>query len=477
MSSKYDLIVIGSGSGGLGIATGMLELDFKVLLVDKSSEKIGGECLNTGCVPSKALLHIAKEIYQARQAHDYGLKVTGEVNIEKVWNSVTKRQEKIREHENAEYLRRKGMEVILGVASFHNKNSVKINGKIFKARKIVIATGSSPRKLNIKGLENIPSFTNENIFEIDFIPKNFVFLGAGPVSIEIAQAFARLGSKVTVVHRGKHILKREDPYIREVLLKKLKEESIEFLFETEVKSITEEKKLELKTNNNKENSSIAADAIFFGIGRELDFSSLDLEKARIKLKDGKIAINKKLQTSNKKIFVSGDATDSMKFSHAAEMHNMLLLNNFFSPLKKKLSFEKFSWVTFTDPELATFGLNEQELNNRNKKYERLELNFEEADRAITDNYGYGRILLFIEKKKINARSAKILGGSMVAPKAGEICQELILANSAEISVNNILNKIYPYPTATNINKIILRKRMLKDVKPWLKKFLQFLYKI
>jgi len=228
MSSKYDLIVIGSGSGGLGIAMGMLELGFKVLLVDKSSEKIGGECLNTGCVPSKVLLHIAKEIYQARQAPNYGLKVTGEVNIEKVWNSVTKRQEKIREHENAEYLRRKGMEVILGVASFHNKNSVKINGKIFKARKIVIATGSSPRKLNIKGLENIPSFTNENIFEIDFIPKNFVFIGAGPVSIEMAQAFARLGSKVTVVHRGKHFLKREDLYISEVLLKKLEEESIKF---------------------------------------------------------------------------------------------------------------------------------------------------------------------------------------------------------------------------------------------------------
>ena len=477
MYSKYDLIVIGAGSGGLGIAMGMLELGFKVLLVDKSSEKIGGECLNTGCVPSKALLHIAKEIHQARLAKNYGLKVSEEVDIEKVWNSVTKRQEKIRKHENAEYLRKKGMEVVLGTASFQDKNSLQINGKVFKARKIVIAIGSSPRKLKIKGLENISSFTNQNIFEMGFIPENFVFIGAGPVSIEMAQAFARLGSKVTVVHRGKHILKREDPYISEVLLKKLEEESIEFLFETEVKSITEEKKLVLETKNNKEHSSIAADAIFFGVGRILDFSSLKPERAQIKLKDGKIAINEKLQTSNKNVFVSGDAADTLKFSHAAEMHNKLLLNNFFSPIKKKLSFEKFPWVTFTDPELATFGQNEKQLKKQNIKYERLELNFEEADRAITDNYAYGRLLLFIEKKKINIRNAKILGGSMVAPNAGEISQELILATSAEISISNLLNKIYPYPTAANLNKIILRKRMLKEVKPWLKNLLQYLYKI
>lgn len=473
--NRFDLIVIGSGSGGLGAALGMLKMGFKVLMIDKSADKIGGECLNTGCVPSKAFLHAANSIYQSRYVDQFGLKVEGKVSIEKVLKYVKQRQNEIRAHENVDYLKKLGLDIVLGRAVFHSKNSVEVDRKVYSAKNIVIATGSAPRKLKVKGIENSRTYTNESIFDIDFLPENFLFVGAGPVSIELGQAFSRLGSKVTIIDRGKRILKKEDPYIVEVLQKQLENEKIQFYFETEIEEIKANNRVILKSKGT-ELETISTDAIFMGIGRVLNFEDLQLNKAAIKTKKGKIVLNSKLQTTNKNVYVCGDAADNLKFSHAAEMHNMLLINNFLSPIKKKLDFEHFPWVTFTNPEIASFGLNEKQLKEKNMDYERLETDFSELDRAITDNYQYGRLLLFIEKKSISVGSAKILGGSMVAPHAGEMAQELFLANTAGIPIKKLVNKIYPYPTATNINKLLIRNRMLEDLKPWMKKLVQFYYK-
>lgn len=472
---SFDIIVIGAGSGGLGAALGMLELGFNVLLIDRAAEDIGGECVNTGCIPSKALLHIAKQIHDARSSSRFGLNIEGKVDIEEIKNYIVEKQEKIKEHENAEYLRKKGMNVVLGEASFVSKSEVRVGDEIYKAKNIVIATGSSPRKIEIPGADALPIFTNVDIFNIDFIPKNFVFIGAGPVSIELGQAFSRLGSKVTIVNRGKQILKKEDPKISEILQKKLEEENIEFVFESEVEKVEGNTAI-LKTKSG-ERSNIPVDAIFMGLGRKLNFESLNLEKVGIKTEEGKIVLNEKLQTTNKKVFVSGDAADNLKFSHAAEMHNMLLLNNFISPVKKKLNFDHFPWVTFTDPQVATFGLNEKKLKDRKISYERLETSFAEDDKAVTDDYEYGKLILFIEKKRFNSGGAKILGGSMIAPHAGEIVQELILANVAGVKLKTFMNKVYPYPTAGNINKITSRNRFLKQLTPWMKKMMVRWYRI
>ncbi|CAM4060237.1 dihydrolipoyl dehydrogenase family protein [Gillisia hiemivivida] len=476
IKNKYDLIVIGAGSGGLGIALGMLEMGFKVLMVDKSEEKIGGECLNTGCVPSKALIHVANIIHQSTKASDFGIKSSGAPNIHKVKKYIESKQNTIRRHENVDYFREKGLDVVIGTAQFSSKNSLEINNGEYSAKNIIIATGSKPRQIEIEGLKPEITFTNESIFEIDFIPKNFLFIGAGPVSMELGQAFSRLGSKVFIVDRGERILKKEDPVISEVLFKKLEEENITFYLNAEVEKITNDGLAEIK-NKQGELVRQPIDAVFMGIGRELNFESLQLEKAEIKTVDGKIVLNNKLQTSNKNVFVSGDAADNFKFSHAAEMHNMLLLNNFLSPFKKKLEKDKFPWVTFTNPEVATFGLGEIQLINKSINYERLEIDFSENDRGTTDDFEYGKLLLFIEKKMFLAGSAKILGGSLVAPNAGEIAQELILVNSAGIAIKKIMNKTYPYPTAADLHKKIIRDRMVKDLKPWMKKVAQMLYNI
>ncbi len=473
---EYDLITIGAGSGGLGISLAMLELGFKPLLIDESPKRIGGECLNTGCIPSKALLHVAKIIHNTEKAKRFGVNSAGSVSIDKVLQYVRNKQDHIRKHENIKYLQKKGIKIVLGTARFSSVNSVTVDDKKYRGKKFVIATGSAPKTVDVKGLDSVQTYTNENIFNIDFIPDNFIFIGAGPVSIELGQAFSRLGSKVTIIDRGSHILKKEDPVISDVLHQKLKEENITFYFKAELDKIVSGAEALLKFKEGR-TLSIPVNAIFMGIGRALNFDSLQLKKAGIQTENGTIKLNKKLQTTNKRVFVSGDAADNLKFSHAAEMHNTLLLNNFLSPLKKKLNLEHFPWVTFTDPEIATFGLNEKRLKEKNIAYEKLEMDFSEIDRAVTDDYQYGKMILYIEKKRFNISAAKILGGSMVAPNAGEIFQELLLANSSGISVKEILNKIYPYPTAANAHKKILRDRMIKEIRPWMKQLIKWVYKI
>lgn len=473
---KYDLIVIGAGSGGLGAAMGMNKLGFKVLLIDKKAENIGGECLNTGCVPSKALLHVTKEIHSARKSRRFGLDINGIVDIDKVKDYIQQKQEKIRIHENVDFLQEEGIEVVLGTAAFTGRKELKVDNRVYKAGNIIIATGSSPRTIDIPGADALPVYTNESLFDIDFIPQNFVFIGAGPVSMEMAQAFSRLGSKVNVIVRGERILKKEDQEFSEILFKKLQEEGIDFYFHSEVKEIKGSKNALLKTSSGEE-KLLPVDAIFMGLGRTLDFSSLDLDKAGVEMKEGKIVLNERLQTSNRNIFVSGDAADNLKFSHAAELHNMLLINNFLFPKKKQLNFDHFPWVTFTDPEVATFGLNEKKLKEKKIKYELLETHFDAVDRAVTDDYEYGKIILFIEKKSINPSNARILGGSIVAPNAGEIAQELILANVSGIKLQKFMDKIYPYPTAGNINKVLARNRILKEISPWMKRLLRTWYRL
>lgn len=471
---KYDLIVIGAGSGGLGAALGMQKLGMDVLLIDRNSQSIGGECLNTGCVPSKALIHIAKQVHQAKLANKLGLEISGPVNIDKVKDYIQKKQATIKAHENVAYLRGKGLDIELGEASFHSRDSITVNGNIFTGLHIIIATGSTPRTISIPGTEDIPIFTNESIFEIDFIPKNFVFIGGGPVSVELGQAFSRLGSKITIIDRGQRILKKEDVKVSNILMNQLEKEDVNFRFNSEVIKV-DQKKAFLKRNSGKV-ESIPVDAIFMGIGRRLNFDSLCLEKGGIKTEQGKIVLDKKLQTTNKRVFVNGDAADNLKFSHAAEMHNMLLINNFISPFKKKLDFKHFPWVTFTDPEVATFGLNEIQLKNKKIKFERLEIDFDEEDRAVTDDYQYGKLIVFIEKKRFYTGNAKILGGSMIAPNAGEIIQELILANVAGIKLNTFMNKIYPYPTAANIHKKLFREKIVEQLKPWMKTLIRKWYR-
>ncbi|KRT65441.1 MAG: pyruvate/2-oxoglutarate dehydrogenase complex [Candidatus Dadabacteria bacterium CSP1-2] len=466
---EYDIIIIGAGSGGLNIAGFMNRAGFKVLLIDKSDERIGGDCLNSGCVPSKALIHVARLLKDANEASRFGLTVNGKADIKKVLGYVKEKQEVIRVHENAEHFRKIGMDVVLGEARFAGPDSVTVGNETYRGKKIILATGSRPRKLDVPGIEKVKYETNETIFDLDKLPDHLVVIGGGPIGIELGQAFRHLGSKVTVVEMDTKFLPKESPEIADVLRRRLESEGISFIFNATVKEFTSPNQAVI-VNKDKKEIRIDFDTMLVSIGRDYNINGLSLEKADIELDEtGKrLKVDEHLRTTNKRVYVSGDVAGSYQFTHAAEVHAGVIINNFFSPFKKKLNNDHMAWVTYTTPEIATFGLNEEELKKRGISYEKIVFDFNEDDRAIVDEAQDGKLLLFIAKDKI-------LGGSMVAENAGELSQELILANSSGLKLKHIFGKVYPYPTASRVNKRIISLYYANKLTPFAKRVLHLFY--
>lgn len=479
MKTKYDVIVIGAGSGGLGVGIGMAKFGFDVLMIDKDEDNFGGECLNSGCIPSKALIHVADIIAKAKESEAYGLEVSGKPDIQKVLQYVYDKQQSIRDHESAEYLKKEeGLDVEIGTASFASKNEVLVNGKTIRAKKILVAIGSQPRRLKAKGIEMVKIFTNENLFQIDFIPENFLVIGGGPIGMEMGQSFARMGSKVTVMDMGDRIMGKELPEVSELVQKRLEKDGIEFKFQHEIVEFNSANTAILKDKEGKQ-IEIKCDAVLVGIGRELNYTGLNLDKASVKLDDRKMPlIDDHLRAKgNKHIVFAGDAARNMMFSHAAELHTTILLTNFFTPwpLKKKWSTDNFSWATFTDPEVATFGLSLDEIKRRDIAYQRIDFKLDKDDRAITSDYEYGRIILFLKKNKLNPRNGKLLGGTIVAPAAGEMVQELIMAKQQGLGAGAMFNKVYPYPTQSRATKIALVEEFSSGITPMVQKLMKLLF--
>ena len=470
--NNFDIIVIGAGSGGLNIASFMNRVGLTVLLIDKSDAHIGGDCLNSGCVPSKALIHVARTVRHVKQASVFGVSTSGHANWNAVRAYIHEKQEIIREHENAEWFRSKGITVVLGSASFASPNSVVVSGVEYSAKKIVVATGSRPRTLTGQGIERVHSvINNENIFTLPQLPKKLLVLGGGPIGIELAQALTYLGVSVTITDRGKQILGKEDAEIAEVLQAQMEKEGIIFLLEHTLKEFTSGTEATLITKDATE-VAVNFDAVFIGIGRVLNTEGLSLDKAGIKVDEtGKIIVDPYLSTTNKNVFLCGDVAGNFQFTHAAEMHAGVILENFFSPFKKKFNGDSISWVTYTTPEVATFGLGEAELKKRSESYTVLAQDFTEDDRAVTDDYQYAKSKMFISK------SGRIWGGTMIAPNAGELIQELVLAQTSRLTPRSLFNKTYAYPTASRINKRSVSGYFAVRLTTQVRQLLRLLYKI
>ncbi|MFD2784555.1 dihydrolipoyl dehydrogenase family protein [Hymenobacter rubripertinctus] len=455
--NDFDLIVLGAGSAGLGLALFMAKADMRVLLIDKTAEDVGGDCLNHGCVPSKALIHASRQVHQARQATQFGLQVSGAADMAQVMDYVASRQDIIRHHENPEYLREQGVTVEIGSPKFVGEHEVEINGHTYRGRKLAVATGSRPRQLDVPGAELVPLYDNQRVWDLRQLPARLLVVGGGPNGVELGQAMQRLGSQVTIVHHGPRLLEHEDATISQVLEERLRAEGLTIHFNAEVTSFSSATHARVQPKEGTE-FGLDFDIGYVAIGRQVSFEGLQLEKAGIEVdEDGHIQLDEHLTTTNPDIVVAGDAANSLKFSHGAELHMRLLVFNFFSPIKKKLDYDHFSWVTFTDPEVAHFGLDEPELKKRGTSYERWETNFADDDRAVVDEHRYGRLLLFIEKNllPIPGQKRRILGGAMVAPGAGELIQELILANTSGLGISAIFDKVYPYPVAARINQKLI----------------------
>ncbi|QJW91247.1 NAD(P)/FAD-dependent oxidoreductase [Spirosoma taeanense] len=490
MKSQYDLIAIGAGSAGLGVSIAMKRLGFEVLLIDRYDQRIGGDCLNDGCVPSKALIHVSRMMHNARRTQPFGWTAEGATDLAAVMQYVRERQDIIRAHENAAYLREaEKLDVALGTASFVGKQEIEVrptNGgppERTSARNIILCTGSKPRQLDVEGIDRVNVYTNENIFTLKQLPQRLLVIGAGPIGIEMAQAFQRFGSQVTVVGSEARILDKELPEVSDLLQKRLAEEGIEFKLKSRVNAFRDAHIAEVESAEGRV-ELVQFDVVLVAIGRTFNYDDLNLAAAGIDLDDqGRLKLNDYLQTTNTHVFAAGDAAAGAPagqrlFSHAAELHVSTLISNLITPgrvLDKKLTYDYFSWVTFTDPEVATFGLLDDELKKRSIGYERLEYDFAHDDRAIIEDYEYARMILFTEPKGINPFGTKILGGTIIAPNAGELVQELILAIQHKLTAGDFFNKIYPYPTASRVNKSVWVDHISDNLPGIVKKAVKWLY--
>ncbi len=452
-AKKYDIIIIGGGSAGLGAVGMARELGWKPLLIDSEEKNIGGDCLNYGCVPSKALIHIAKQFKGAMKSSKFGLKIEGKADMKKILNYVHQKQAVIRLHESADYIRSQGIDLEIGIASFVDKNTVKVGENYFTSDKIIIATGSRPRYIPFKGIEKVKVFTNENLFyEMTELPDRLLVVGAGPIGCEMAQTFQRFGSKVTIIDRSARILMKEREEFSNILKNQLENEGIKIISNANLEAFTDATSANVSIEG-EEIIQINFDAVLMAVGRVLNLEKLNVENAGIKTTErGKLILDNYLRTSNKNVFASGDAAGMYQFSHGAELHTRILTHNFKHNFNKKHNADHLSWVTFTQPEIATFGLTEDQLVKHKINYWRQDQDFSKDDRAIVDEYTYGKITLFLSQKTFWNKKRKILGGSIIAPNAGELMQELTLAMEAELPIDNIYHKLYAYPVASRINQ-------------------------
>ncbi len=477
MATKFDIIVIGAGSGGLNIASFMNNLGLRVLLIDKSADRIGGDCLNFGCVPSKALIHVARLFKAGKEAVHFGGASVAHADMRAVRAHVEKVQGVIRTHENADYFRQRGMTVVLGAARFVDDKSVAVDDSVYTAKRIVIATGSRPRELTVPGIERVKEtgryYTNETIFTLDSLPKNLLVIGGGPIGVELGQAFSHLGSRVTIVTPENRLLPREDEQVSAVLEQTLRNEGVVLGINETVVAFEDGTTLITKNNHSGAESQFEFDAVLVAIGRQLNTEELNLASGGI-LQDekGKLVLNAQLRTTNKRVFACGDIVGQQQFTHAAELHAGVIIRNFFKPIfKTKLNTDCLGAVTYTSPEVATFGLIPAELQKRGHKFSILEDDFVHDDRALTAGGKPAYTKLYVSHK------GKILGGTMVADQAGELVQELMLAQSAGLTTAALFNKNYPYPTASRINKKLITDQARGKLTGKVKIVLSTLYRL
>ena len=474
---KYDIIVIGAGSAGLGNAGMANSIGLKTLMIEEHEDNFGGDCTNFGCVPSKALIHVAKLFHGARKAQEYGMKISGKADMKKVLAYIHKHQAHIKAEEDAAHHRAQGIDVEIGRARFVNKTTLEVNGKQFTAKKFLLCTGSSPRYLNIPGIENVTTYTNETLFfDCKELPDNLMVIGGGAIGCEMAQAFQRLGSQVTIVDRGERLLGKERPEISAILGDVFKEEGVQVIHNSTVKSFENGQALvESKDGTTK---NIPLDACLMAVGRIVNTKDMGLDKAGIELTErGRIKVNDYFRSTNNKVYVLGDGAGKYMLSHGAEKMVKLLWRNMLNPLfKKKDKINDLSWVTFTDPEVASFGYSEEQMNKKLIPYYRQDQTFSEDDRAIVDEYPYGRVSIWIDRLgALEDRTIK--SATMIAPKAGDLIQELQLAAEAGIPIGKIANRVYPYPVASRINQKTIKGVADKSFTPFKRRVAKMAFKL
>jgi pyruvate/2-oxoglutarate dehydrogenase complex dihydrolipoamide dehydrogenase (E3) component len=444
----YDLVVIGAGTAGLVVAAGAagLDLGLKVALIEKNL--MGGDCLNVGCVPSKAIIRSSRVVGEMWKAKTFGIGIPKLIDVD--FPAVMERMRRMRAgisyNDSAERFQLLGVDVFLGTAAFDNDMTVEVAGKRLKYKKAVIATGARPVEPSIPGIVEAGYLTNETVFSLTVKPPRLAIIGAGPIGCEMAQTFRRLGSEVTVFHRGSRLLNKDDVDASVILQKVFLREGINLILGCEIErvEVTDEGKKIYFQNNSKQNVVIVDD-ILVGVGRAPNVEKLNLEAVGVEYDKRGVKVNDYLQTSNNKIFAAGDVCMEWKFTHAADAAARIVIKNaLFSPFglgKQKLSSLIMPWVTYTDPEVAHVGMHEEEAQDLGINVNTIKIPFSSVDRGIIDGEEEGFIKIFHSKG-----TDKILGATIVASHAGEMISEVTTAIVNNIGLSKLSSVIHPYPT-------------------------------
>ncbi|HEX3035356.1 MAG TPA: dihydrolipoyl dehydrogenase [Thermodesulfobacteriota bacterium] len=471
---SYDIIVIGGGSAGLTVTSGAAKFGLKVAFIEK--EKLGGDCTWSGCVPSKTLLHSAKVVSLMRRAKDFGLDETSvSFDFSNLIGHVQNVINKIyTEHDSPEKFTKMGVDVIFGEAKFLSPHEIEINGRKITSKKFVISTGSRSFAPPIEGLNETGFITHVDVFHLKTLPQSLIVIGAGPIGMEMAQAFARFGSDVTVIEMMDRILSIEDEDVSKALEEYLSAEGIKFSTGTKAKRFfTENGKKVVLVERNGEETKFIADEILISVGRAPNVERLNLEAAGVEYNRKGIVVNEKLQTTAKNIWACGDVVGPYLFTHMAEYQAGIVVRNALLRLPAKVDYSVVPWTTFTDPEVAHVGITEAEAKKKGIKYGVYKHHFNDVDRAVTEVEGRGFVKIITTGWK-----GKIIGAQIIGPSAGELISELVLAVKNGLTVKDISSTIHVYPTLAlgtrQTTDQFFRKKF--DSSPWLQKSLKLMAK-
>ena len=442
MQRTHDVIVIGAGSAGLTAAGGLARLGLKVALVERGL--MGGECLNTGCVPSKAMIAAARRAQSMRDAAEVGVRaVEPEIDFADVRAHVRRAIDAIAPHDSEARFRDWGVEVIRGVARFEGRSEIDVEGRRLRAPRIIVATGSEPRIPAIVGLDRTPFLTNLTLFGLDRLPRRLLILGAGAIGMEMAQAFRRLGSEVVVIDHGR-ALAADDPDAAAVVTDRLRREGVTLLEATTIVRAGATPggvRLHLESG-----ATLEGDTLLVAVGRASDVAGLCLERAGVVVGEGGIRVNSGRRTSNPRIFAIGDCRDGPRFTHAAGYEGALLVRKLGFGLPGAVDYKALPRVTFTDPELAQVGLTEPEARKQHGRVEVSRQPFTENDRAVVDSRTEGFV-------KIVRAGRRVVGVTIVGDRAGELLEPWIAAvGGAKATAWALSGLILPYPTMAESSK-------------------------
>jgi pyruvate/2-oxoglutarate dehydrogenase complex dihydrolipoamide dehydrogenase (E3) component len=445
----FDIGVIGGGAAGLTVTAGAAQAGAKTLLVEKEKE-LGGDCLHYGCVPSKTLIRTAHVYHLMKNAKEFGLPGVElpPVDYREVAKRIQSVISSIQEHDSEERFCKLGAKVEFGEAIFVDEHSIQLNGKTISAKNWVLATGSSPGIPPIEGLDTTPYITNKEIWSLDHLPTSLIILGAGPIAIEMAQAFSRLGSKVTVIQRSNQILSKEDKDMADTVMEVLQSEGVTFHLGSAVLGVRDlgnEREVTIQNGANT-TSQIRGEKILVAMGREANVTGLGLEGLGIDFTGKGIQVDNRLRTKQKHVYAAGDVTGEYQFTHAAGYEGGVVFTNAIFHLPRKVDYTYLPWCTFSDPELASIGMNEKAAEAAGIDYAVWTEEFKGNDRSLTEGERVGKIKMILDGKE------KPIGVQILGPQAGELLSEWVAVLNGKMKLSTLASAVHPYPTLGEINK-------------------------